>query len=166
MQAAGACWYLLGLQRASKCLGEECAVASGCSIKTLACKDPIYYGTSSLLKDKARLAWANNKNARSNCLDSADNFEYGGYKWTIQLVTNDNRLEKILFPLFWGLMTLRFVIFSSVLSFYSVLKSSYFRTGSSGAPCRYDHLIDKSSFHGVCLQPHFFMVKYIARALI
>ncbi|KAJ9671754.1 hypothetical protein PVL29_025457 [Vitis rotundifolia] len=104
--AAGACWYLLGLQRAAKCLREECAVANYCSTTTLACKNPIYYGTTSLLKDKARLAWANNKHARSTCLDSADNFEYGGYRWTIQLVTNDNRLEKILFPLFWGLMTL------------------------------------------------------------
>ncbi|XP_042024677.1 cyclic nucleotide-gated ion channel 4-like [Salvia splendens] len=28
------------------------------------------------------------------------------YKWTVQLVTNNNRLEKALFPIFWGLMTL------------------------------------------------------------
>ena len=123
VQAAGACWYLLGLQRATKCLREECAVASGCSIKTLACKDPIYYGTSSLLKDRARLAWANNKGARDTCLNNADNFEYGGYKWTIQLVTNDNRLEKILFPLFWGLMTLRSVLFSLLPFLCSANKS-------------------------------------------
>ncbi|KAF3453593.1 hypothetical protein FNV43_RR04033 [Rhamnella rubrinervis] len=104
--AAGACWYLLGIQRAAKCLKEQCGATSGCGVRILSCKAPIYYGTTSMVKDKARLAWAVNKKARSTCLENADNFDYGAYKWTVQLVTNDSRLEKILFPIFWGLMTL------------------------------------------------------------
>lgn len=107
-QAAGACWYLLGIQRATKCLKELCRATNGCGLSMLSCKEPIYYGTTSMVSERARLAWAENKQARSTCLESADNYEYGAYKWTVQIVTNDSRLEKILFPIFWGLMTLRY----------------------------------------------------------
>ncbi|PQQ16402.1 cyclic nucleotide-gated ion channel 4 [Prunus yedoensis var. nudiflora] len=104
--AAGACWYLLGIQRAEKCLKEQCREISGCSLRILSCKNPIYYGATNPLRDRARLAWAENKRAKSTCLENADHYDYGAYSWTVQLVTNDSRLEKILFPIFWGLMTL------------------------------------------------------------
>ncbi|XP_024024894.1 cyclic nucleotide-gated ion channel 4 [Morus notabilis] len=104
--AAGACWYLLGIQRAAKCLKEQCGATSGCGPTILSCKEPIYYGGSSMVRDGPRLSWALNKQARSACLDSADNYDYGAYRWTVQLVTNNSRLEKMLFPIFWGLMTL------------------------------------------------------------
>ncbi|XP_042494568.1 cyclic nucleotide-gated ion channel 4 isoform X2 [Macadamia integrifolia] len=104
-QAAGACWYLLGLQRAEKCLREQCGITPGCGVRTLACKEPIYYGTG-MVTDRGRLAWGENKQVRSMCIESSNNFDYGAYAWTVQLVTNDSRLEKILFPIFWGLMTL------------------------------------------------------------
>ncbi|XP_042494567.1 cyclic nucleotide-gated ion channel 4 isoform X1 [Macadamia integrifolia] len=103
--AAGACWYLLGLQRAEKCLREQCGITPGCGVRTLACKEPIYYGTG-MVTDRGRLAWGENKQVRSMCIESSNNFDYGAYAWTVQLVTNDSRLEKILFPIFWGLMTL------------------------------------------------------------
>lgn len=104
--AVGACWYLLGIQRAAKCLKGQCILTEGCGLRMLACEEPIYYGTRSLVRDRFRLIWAENKDARSSCLENYDNFNYGAYKWTAQLVTNENRLEKILFPIFWGLMTL------------------------------------------------------------
>lgn len=104
--AVGACWYLLGLQRTAKCLEEQCQVTKGCGLKILACKEPIFYGTTGWAKDHFRLLWGENKAARSTCLQNYDNYEYGAYKWTVQLVTDGNRFEKILFPIFWGLMTL------------------------------------------------------------
>lgn len=104
--AAGACWYLLGIQRAEKCLKEQCREAVGCGLRILSCKDPIFYGKGTNLRDSARIAWANNKKARSTCLENSDHYDYGAYAWTVQLVTNESRLEKILFPIFWGLMTL------------------------------------------------------------
>ncbi|KAF5730616.1 Cyclic nucleotide-gated ion channel 4 isoform 1 [Tripterygium wilfordii] len=104
--AAGACWYLLGIQRSTKCLREQCSVAEGCSVKLLTCKEPIYYGTTNMLTDRKRFSWAENKGARSTCLDTDQNYDYGAYAWTVQLVTNENRFEKVLFPIFWGLMTL------------------------------------------------------------
>lgn len=110
VQAAGACWYLLGIQRAATCLREQCRETPGCGLKLLSCNEPIYYGTAHKMIDKARWAWADNKQARSTCLDSPDKYDYGAYRWTVQLVTNDSRLEKILFPIFWGLMTLRYFL--------------------------------------------------------
>ena len=59
-------------------------------------------------RDSARFDWANDRQPKFMCLDTADNFNYGAYKWTVQLVVNQSRLEKILFPIFWGLMTLRY----------------------------------------------------------
>jgi len=90
-------------------LKEQCAKTAGCDLRTLCCKQPIYYGGTSIVRDKTRLTWAQNRQARSTCLDSADNYDYGLYEWAVQLVTNDSRLEKILLPIFWGLMTLRYL---------------------------------------------------------
>ncbi|XP_057797932.1 cyclic nucleotide-gated ion channel 4-like [Salvia miltiorrhiza] len=104
--AVGACWYLLGIQRAAKCLKEQCMVTKSCDITMMACQDSIYYGTKDLISDRTRFIWGENRHARSSCLQNYDNFDYGAYKWTVQLVTNNNRLEKVLFPIFWGLMTL------------------------------------------------------------
>ncbi|KAL8507549.1 hypothetical protein ACS0TY_018190 [Phlomoides rotata] len=104
--AVGACWYLLGIQRAARCLREECIKTQRCNIRMMGCQESIYYGTRDLVRDGSRFVWGENKHARSTCLENYDNFDYGAYKWTVQLVTNNNRLEKILFPIFWGLMTL------------------------------------------------------------
>ncbi|KAK7244398.1 hypothetical protein RIF29_39219 [Crotalaria pallida] len=103
--ATGACWYLLGIQRAAICLKEQCAKAAGCGLRTLSCKQPIYYRTTTMLRDKTRLMWAKNREARSTCFNT-DNYQYGLYEWSVQLFTNESRVEKILYPIFWGLMTL------------------------------------------------------------
>ncbi|KAF5814916.1 putative cyclic nucleotide-binding domain, Ion transport domain, rmlC-like jelly roll [Helianthus annuus] len=105
--AVGACWYLLGTQRAAKCLREKCMETNGrCLWRFLSCQEPIYYGTRNIVRDPGRLMWVADKDARTTCLQNDDNSSYGAYKWTLQLVANDSRLEKILFPIFWGLMTL------------------------------------------------------------
>lgn len=118
----GACWYLLGIQRAAKCLKQQCRVTNGCSLRMLACEEKIFYGTSSLVKHRSRVIWGESKIARSTCLASEHNFDYGVYKWTVQLVTNENRFEKILFPIFWGLMTLRYVRIFILHRFYRYFK--------------------------------------------
>ncbi|TKW17126.1 hypothetical protein SEVIR_5G345300v4 [Setaria viridis] len=105
--AVGACWYLLGAQRATKCLREQCAQGgSGCAPWALACADPLYYGGATAAAAPGRLAWAGNATARGTCLDSGDHYQYGAYKWTVMLVANPSRVERILLPIFWGLMTL------------------------------------------------------------
>ncbi|KAK9689015.1 hypothetical protein RND81_09G028400 [Saponaria officinalis] len=104
--AAGACWYLLGIQRATKCLREQCTEMPGCSSKLLAAEHPIFYGADIPIHDPARLLWASHRPARTACLIDYNHYEYGAYKWVVYLVANNNRFEKILMPIFWGLMTL------------------------------------------------------------
>lgn len=82
-----------------------------CCPRFLACENNIFYGGRRLVTDSTQLFWGENREARSLCLIADhDKFGYGAYKWTVQLVTNDSRLEKILFPIFWGLMTLRYLL--------------------------------------------------------
>nr|CAB3464798.1 unnamed protein product [Digitaria exilis] len=107
--AVGACWYLLGVQRASKCLKEQCglqaAAAGSCARGSVACAAPLYYGGAPATSS-GRLAWSRNAQARATCLASGDAYQYGAYKWTVMLVANPSRLERMLLPIFWGLMTL------------------------------------------------------------
>ncbi|EEE55499.1 hypothetical protein OsJ_03689 [Oryza sativa Japonica Group] len=99
--------YLLGAQRATKCLKDICAQGgNGCAPGALACAAPLYYGGAVGGVGADRLAWALDASARGTCLDSGDNYQYGAYNWTVMLVANPSRLEKILLPIFWGLMTL------------------------------------------------------------
>nr|KAJ0198493.1 hypothetical protein LSAT_V11C700384000 [Lactuca sativa] len=106
-QAVGACWYLLGAQRTSRCLKEKCMETNGCMPRVLTCENFMYYGTNKLvIRDTWRLLWGESRSTRTTCLQGSDSFSFGAYKWTVQLVTNESRLEKILFPIFWGLMTL------------------------------------------------------------
>ncbi|KNA18701.1 hypothetical protein SOVF_067680 [Spinacia oleracea] len=104
--AAGACWYLLGIQRVTECLKKQCSQMQGCSSRLLSSQQPIYYGGNFFIKGHDRHFWASNTPARTNCLKTYDNYEYGAYKWVIYLVSNNNRFEKILMPIFWGLMTM------------------------------------------------------------
>ncbi|KAM0838676.1 hypothetical protein ACQ4PT_060837 [Festuca glaucescens] len=111
--AVGACWYLLGAQRATKCLREQYCDdgRGGCAAArtALACARPLYYGGgagSTAAVGADRLEWAGNASARATCLDSGDDYEYGAYKWTVMLVANPSWVEKMLLPIFWGLMTL------------------------------------------------------------
>ncbi|XP_023752740.1 cyclic nucleotide-gated ion channel 4 [Lactuca sativa] len=105
--AVGACWYLLGAQRTSRCLKEKCMETNGCMPRVLTCENFMYYGTNKLvIRDTWRLLWGESRSTRTTCLQGSDSFSFGAYKWTVQLVTNESRLEKILFPIFWGLMTL------------------------------------------------------------
>ncbi|XP_071725871.1 cyclic nucleotide-gated ion channel 4-like [Rutidosis leptorrhynchoides] len=102
--AVGACWYLLGAQRTTKCLKEKCMETNGCTSRILTCEEFMYYGAKELVRGRSRLLWGDNKSARSTCIEDTDS--YGALKWTVQLVTNENRMEKMLLPLFWGLMNL------------------------------------------------------------
>ncbi|PKU73602.1 Cyclic nucleotide-gated ion channel 4 [Dendrobium catenatum] len=73
----------------------------------LGCIDPIYYGSTTDIREKTRLIWANSTRATENCLgNSGNNYSYGAYRLTVLIVANTSRVEKILLPLLWGLMTL------------------------------------------------------------
>ena len=104
--AAGACWYLLGIQRSAKCLQNQCEIIESCDVKILGCNKAIFYGPL-MVKDVSRTAWTMNDTVHSFCVNNNGAFNNGDYKWVVPLVINTNRIEKVLFPIFWGLMTLR-----------------------------------------------------------
>uniref|UniRef100_A0A7N0V7H4 Uncharacterized protein n=1 Tax=Kalanchoe fedtschenkoi TaxID=63787 RepID=A0A7N0V7H4_KALFE len=84
--AAGACWYLLGIQRATQCLREQCRETDGCDPRITACKPPVYYGAFNMVDSGMRLAWFQNSDARSTCLLSDTTFDYGVYALAVQLL--------------------------------------------------------------------------------
>ncbi|CAN1292812.1 Cyclic nucleotide-gated ion channel 4 [Linum perenne] len=89
--AAGGCWYLLGIQRAAKCIEEQCRGTSGCSLRLLSCKQTIYYGSttssSSRIIDSSRMSWANNNHTRFTCLSSPDHYStFGNLESTTEWV--------------------------------------------------------------------------------
>ncbi|KAE9585232.1 putative potassium channel, voltage-dependent, EAG/ELK/ERG [Lupinus albus] len=102
----GAFWYVLGLERVIECLEDKCEDTNGCGRTTLTCKEPLYFGITNMVREQTRMTWAQNIDARSTCLEDGKSYTYGFYAWVVQLVTDENRLEKSLFSLFWGVMTL------------------------------------------------------------
>lgn len=80
-----------------------------CDPRYLGCPEPTFTGKQDST-DETRLAWAKNTNITTNCLFSGKNYngdyEFGIYYNTIAL-TEASLVNRILFPLFWGLMTLR-----------------------------------------------------------
>ncbi|XP_074367380.1 cyclic nucleotide-gated ion channel 4-like [Apium graveolens] len=104
----GACYYLLGIQRSARCLMEQCKETESCTFNLLSCENPFFFGSTYKVKDNLRMSWGNNNDARSYCLQSSDNsqYDYGSFEWITLLVCNNSRVEKMLLPLFWGVMML------------------------------------------------------------
>ncbi|KAL8147438.1 cyclic nucleotide-gated ion channel 4-like [Apium graveolens] len=104
----GACYYLLGIQRSARCLMEQCMKTESCRLNALSCDNPFFFGSTYKFIDNMRMSWGNNNDARSWCLRSSDNsqYDYGSFEWITLLVCNNNRMEKMLLPLFWGVMML------------------------------------------------------------
>jgi len=46
----------------------------------------------------------------SVCLNVDGAFPYGIYNWALPVVSSNSLAVKILYPIFWGLMTLRYII--------------------------------------------------------
>lgn len=104
---AGACWYLLASQRVATCLIEQCKNESGCNLKLLGCSQPTLYRGLGLV-DKPDFAWNNNQTLLSLCFNSQNNqsYNYGIFQWAVSLVIGHSLSAKLLYPIFWGLMTL------------------------------------------------------------
>eukprot|EP00250_Pteridium_aquilinum_P014526 c22042_g1_i1 orf=687-2840(+) len=103
---AGACWYLLASQRVVTCLIDQCKEESSCIVKFLGCPQPITYQGLGFLDKEASL-WYNQTNL-SFCFSSQNNqgYNYGIFQWAVPLVTGHTWSTKLLYPIFWGLMTL------------------------------------------------------------
>ncbi|KAG6405876.1 hypothetical protein SASPL_133470 [Salvia splendens] len=85
----GGCWYVLSIQRVAMCLNQHCHDNRSLSCSASHCRP-----------------YANATASSSLCLDVDGPFQYGIYKWALPVVSSTSIAVKILYPIFWGLMTL------------------------------------------------------------
>ncbi|PWZ24238.1 Cyclic nucleotide-gated ion channel 2 [Zea mays] len=107
---AGGCWYVLAIQRIASCLQEECKKNNSCDLISLACSKEICFHPP----------WSSNVNGFacdtnmtsfsqrnvSTCLSGKGSFAYGIYLGALPVISSNSLAVKILYPIFWGLMTL------------------------------------------------------------
>ncbi|KAK4417618.1 Cyclic nucleotide-gated ion channel 2 [Sesamum alatum] len=104
---AGGCWYLLAIQRVASCLKQRCSRYGFCNL-SLSCSEEV---CSQFLLPSGTLGnpCGNNTTAvlrKPLCLDVNGPFPYGIYQWALPVVSSSSVAVKILYPIFWGLMTL------------------------------------------------------------
>ncbi|KAE8695764.1 Cyclic nucleotide-gated ion channel 2 [Hibiscus syriacus] len=87
---AGGCWYVLTMQRIASCLRQQCARNEQCGKLSLSCG----------LGDSTKVS------GKPLCFDVEGPFGYGIYQWALPVVSSNSVAVKILYPIFWGLMTL------------------------------------------------------------
>ncbi|KAJ7536533.1 hypothetical protein O6H91_12G072800 [Diphasiastrum complanatum] len=105
-QVAGSIWYLLGVQRVELCLERACKYIQDCDSSLLVCTPVIHYGKAPKYPT-GNSPLSQDPTASSLCKSSNNfDFNYGIYLWAAPLVTTTNGLQRMIFPLFWGLMTL------------------------------------------------------------
>ncbi|KAH1200094.1 Cyclic nucleotide-gated ion channel 2 [Glycine max] len=103
---AGGCWYVLAIQRVASCLRQQCERTNGCNL-SVSCSEEICY--QSLLPASAigDSCGGNSTVVRKPlCLDVEGPFKYGIYQWALPVISSNSLAVKILYPIFWGLMTL------------------------------------------------------------
>lgn len=106
---AGGCWYVLAIQRVASCLKQQCERSANCNLQ-LACADEVCYRLP--LSDMISNSCGNNTITRKFpsipvCLNGNNGpFRYGIYKQALPVVSSNSLSVKILYPIFWGLMTL------------------------------------------------------------
>ncbi|PNY05083.1 cyclic nucleotide-gated ion channel 2-like protein [Trifolium pratense] len=103
---AGGCWYVLAIQRVASCLQQQCERSVGCSLP-LSCSEEICF-QSLLPPGTIGNACGGNSTMMSKpvCLDVEGPYKYGIYQWALPVISSNSLAVKILYPIFWGLMTL------------------------------------------------------------
>ncbi|KAI9124716.1 hypothetical protein K1719_004638 [Acacia pycnantha] len=105
----GGCWYVLAIQRVVSCLQKQCESSPGCDLMSLSCSDEVCY--QNLLRNSTTLENLCGGNStvmvrKTSCLDPEGPFNYGIYQWALPIISSNSLAVKILYPIFWGLMTL------------------------------------------------------------
>ncbi|KAI5064433.1 hypothetical protein GOP47_0021332 [Adiantum capillus-veneris] len=102
---AGACWYLLASQRVVACLFDQLKEGNSGNFTFLGCPQPITYQSFPL---ENAASSSSNQTSFSFCFKRQDTqgYNYGIFQWAVPLLTGRTWSTKLLFPLFWGLMTL------------------------------------------------------------
>lgn len=103
----GGCWYVLAIQRVASCLQKQCESSPSCNL-SLSCSEEVCY---QYLLQKSTLESPCGANStvvvrKTSCLDFEGPFNYGIYQWALPVISSNSLAVKILYPIFWGLMTL------------------------------------------------------------
>lgn len=104
---AGGCWYVLAIQRVASCLAQQCASKASCNL-SLSCSQEVCYQFFQSA-DTTGYPCSGNSTTMVNiplCLDANGPFRHGIYKWALPVISSNSITVKILYPIFWGLMTL------------------------------------------------------------
>ncbi|GFP90389.1 cyclic nucleotide-gated ion channel 2 [Phtheirospermum japonicum] len=105
---AGGCWYVLAIQRVASCLKQQCELNGSCNL-SLSCSEEVCYQfllPSDTLANPCGGGNSTVVHREPMCLDVNGPFGYGIYKWALPVVSSNSVAVKILYPIFWGLMTL------------------------------------------------------------
>ncbi|XP_043704652.1 cyclic nucleotide-gated ion channel 2-like [Telopea speciosissima] len=105
---AGGCWYVLAIDRVASCLGKQCDRGKKCKL-SLSCANEICYRLPLLLNPCSNNSTTVPPIGIPNvpvCLNGNGPFPYGIYKSALPIVSSNSIVVKILYPIFWGLMTL------------------------------------------------------------
>ncbi|KAK4749206.1 hypothetical protein SAY87_026655 [Trapa incisa] len=104
---AGGCWYVLAIQRVASCLRQHCQSSGTCNL-SLSCSDEVCYQFRLLAGTIGNPCGGNSTAAirRPLCLEENGPFRYGIYRWALPVISSNSVAVKILYPIFWGLMTL------------------------------------------------------------
>ncbi|KAI9121434.1 hypothetical protein K1719_008467 [Acacia pycnantha] len=105
---AGGCWYVLAIQRVAACLSQQCERGYGCDLP-LSCSDEVCYKFLSPTGTEGTSCNGNLTTVVARkplCLDAHGPFKYGIYQWALPVISSNSLAVKILYPIFWGLMTL------------------------------------------------------------
>jgi cyclic nucleotide gated channel, plant len=108
-QIAGGCWYVLAIQRIASCLEEECKMNNSCDLISLACSKEMCFNLPWSLNNDGLACNMTSFSPQnvSTCLSGSGSFAYGIYKGALPVISSNSLAVKILYPIFWGLMTLR-----------------------------------------------------------
>ncbi|XVE83726.1 hypothetical protein DITRI_Ditri16bG0109400 [Diplodiscus trichospermus] len=104
---AGGCWYVLAIQRVASCLRQHCERNEKCKL-SLSCSEEVCYQFLFPEEAVGNTCGGNSTKVvgKPLCLDVDGPFNYGIYQWALPVVSSNSVAVKILYPIFWGLMTL------------------------------------------------------------
>nr|POF12368.1 cyclic nucleotide-gated ion channel 2 [Quercus suber] len=104
---AGGCWYVLAIQRVASCLQQQCERSDKCNL-SLSCSEEVCYQFLVPTGTAGNPCGGNSTTTvrKPLCLDVNGPFHYGIYQWALPVISSNSVSVKILYPIFWGLMTL------------------------------------------------------------
>ncbi|CAI9294284.1 unnamed protein product [Lactuca saligna] len=102
---AGGCWYVLAIQRVVLCLRQQCENKNSCDL-TLSCAEVICYHFSGTSGNPCNRNFTMHAATMPLCLDTNGPYNYGIYQWALPVISSNSLRIKILYPIFWGLMSL------------------------------------------------------------